>query len=86
MPSGRPDEPIPLPSAIEFLAAGLTVELVWRNELGGLTYRLGSELGTRYLKWAPANSGIDLEEEAHRLTWAIEFADRAEGAGRRRRA
>lgn len=40
-------------------------ELVWRNELGGLTFRVGD----RYLKWNPPSTGIDLERERVRLEW-----------------
>lgn len=40
-------------------------ELVWRNELGGQTWRLGE----RYLKWSPRAAGIDLGREAERLRW-----------------
>jgi kanamycin kinase len=38
---------------------------VWRNELGGLTFRLGE----RYVKWNPRTTGIDLERERRRLLW-----------------
>jgi kanamycin kinase len=40
-------------------------ELVWRNELGGLTFRLGS----RFVKWNPRTTGIDVSREARRLRW-----------------
>lgn len=52
---------------------------VWRNELGGLTFRLGDD---RYVKWnangPDAAAGtvapeIDLLAEAERLTWAGRF-------------
>jgi kanamycin kinase len=38
---------------------------VWHNELGGLTYRIGS----RFIKWNPRRTGVDLELERIRLTW-----------------
>lgn len=41
-------------------------ELVWRNELGGLTFRMGED---RYLKWNPSRTGIDLDRERERLEW-----------------
>ena len=40
-------------------------ELVWRNELGGLTYRVGD----RYVKWSPRTAGIELARERNRLLW-----------------
>ena len=57
------DEPIP-PIVLD-LADGDDVELVWRNELGGLTFRAGD----RYVKWNPRRTGIDLERERVRLGW-----------------
>jgi kanamycin kinase len=42
---------------------------VWRNELGGTTFRVG-EPAEAYVKWAPAGSGLDLDAEAARLRWA----------------
>ena len=44
-------------------------ELVWPNELDGLTFRIGS----RYLKWNPASTGVDLEREAVRLEWISRY-------------
>lgn len=51
------------------LAEDEPIELVWTNELGGTTYRVGH----RYLKWAPAGSGLELQPEADRLAWAEPF-------------
>lgn len=57
----------PLPAVVRALAgeAG-EPELAWRNELGGLTFRLPGE---RYVKWNPRTTGIDLAREAGRLRW-----------------
>jgi kanamycin kinase len=41
---------------------------VWRNELGGLTYRAAD----RFLKWSP-QGGPGLEDERARLVWAAPF-------------
>jgi kanamycin kinase len=57
------DDPIPAP--VLELAAGSEPELFWRNELGGLTFRIGD----RFVKWNPKHSGIDLERERVRLEW-----------------
>jgi kanamycin kinase len=44
---------------------------VWRNELGGLTFRVGTGSRTRYVKWiAGGTPEIDLAAEAERLAWA----------------
>jgi phosphotransferase family enzyme len=46
---------------------------VWRNEVGGLTFRLGDGAGRRFVKWQPAGRGVDLAGEAERLAWAGRF-------------
>ena len=43
---------------------------MWANEAGGLTFAAGEGAGRRFIKWAPAGSGLDLPGEAHRLAWA----------------
>ncbi|PYC83738.1 aminoglycoside phosphotransferase APH(3') [Streptomyces tateyamensis] len=63
-------EPAYVPARVRELAGAGPVELVWRNEAGGLTFRAGE----RYLKWAPTGSGRDLGAEAVRLRWAGRFA------------
>lgn len=46
------------------------MDAVWRNELGGLTFRGSFDgEGERYLKWNPLGSGVDLEDERARLVW-----------------
>lgn len=47
------------------LAGGEEPELVWRNDLNGLTFRIGDH----FLKWNPRSTGIDLERECVRLEW-----------------
>ena len=57
----------PVPTVVLALAAerGAEPELVWRNELHGLTFRIGD----RYVKWNPRTTGIDLDRERRRLEW-----------------
>lgn len=55
----------PVPGVVVGLAGGLAPELVWRNDLGGLTFRTGD----RFVKWNPLRTGIDLERERARLDW-----------------
>lgn len=52
-------EGLQVPGIAQTLAGDSTPELVWRNERDGLTFRIES----RYLKWNPRSSGIDLERE-----------------------
>jgi kanamycin kinase len=47
------------------LAGDSEPELIWRNDLDGLTFRIGD----RYLKWNPRSTGIDLGRERVRLDW-----------------
>jgi kanamycin kinase len=64
--SNRPDGPVDVPRGVRALV-GAEPDVVWLNELGGLTFRLAGA----YLKWAPRGSGLDLDAEAERLTWAL---------------
>ncbi len=54
-----------IPAIVSELAGNSVVELVWRNELGGLTFRIDD----RFVKWNPRDNGIDLERERVRLDW-----------------
>jgi len=67
-----PTGPTPVPSVVVALAGGDRVRPVWRNELGGLTFRLTAPSGSdRYVKWVAAGTPeIDLAAEAERLAWA----------------
>ena len=55
----------PVPSVVVDLAAGEAPELLWRNDLGGLTFRAGPVV----VKWNPRRTGIDLSRERVRLEW-----------------
>ncbi len=54
-----------VPRRARELAGDGEPELAWRNELDGLTFRIGD----RFLKWNPRSTGIDLERERVRLEW-----------------
>ena len=56
-----------VPRIARALAGDRDPELVWRNDLGGLTFRIGA----RFLKWNPRSTGIDLERERVRLDWLV---------------
>jgi kanamycin kinase len=58
-------EGLEVPQIAKTLAKGGEPELVWRNELDGLTFRIGD----RFLKWNPRSTGVDLERERVRLDW-----------------
>jgi kanamycin kinase len=62
-----------IPEVVHQYAAGQTIEPVWINELGGVTFRIGGAAPTAYIKWTPTTSGIDLEAEAARMRWAVRY-------------
>jgi kanamycin kinase len=70
--SGRP-RGAAVPSAVRDLAAGRPTLATWVNELGGLTFEVGTDPDRCFVKWTPHTSGIDLGAEADRLTWARPF-------------
>ncbi|HEV2371469.1 MAG TPA: aminoglycoside 3'-phosphotransferase [Streptosporangiaceae bacterium] len=62
-----------VPPAVGAVVGRRAARVVWENELGGLTFEVGSGQDRCFVKWSPAASGIDLAHEAARLTWAHAF-------------
>jgi kanamycin kinase len=71
--AGPPASSVPVPAAVTAVAAGGAIRAVWRNELGGVTFEVGTGPARRFVKWTPASSGVDLAREATRLRWASAF-------------
>lgn len=71
--AGVPSGAVPVPDAVARIAGSQTPVPVWENEVGGLTFRVGAGPTARFVKWAPRDSGLDLEAEAERLRWAGAF-------------
>ncbi|WP_089245067.1 aminoglycoside 3'-phosphotransferase [Rhodococcoides kyotonense] len=69
----RPDPRTTPPPAVRQLAGERSIAAVWRNEIGGTTFRLEGTSDELYVKWSPANSDVDLAEEAEKLTWASTY-------------
>lgn len=65
MLSGPPTPDVRVPGAVLALARGRSLQPLWHNESGGLTYPVGDYL---VVKWSPP--GFDLEPEVARLRWA----------------
>jgi kanamycin kinase len=63
----------PPPAPVLALAGGEAVRSVWDNAVGGRTFEVGTGERRRFVKWAPAGSGLDLAAEAARLAWAVPF-------------
>ncbi|GAA1984449.1 aminoglycoside 3'-phosphotransferase [Isoptericola halotolerans] len=73
--AAAPTGPVTVPPPILRLAADDDVTPVWRNELGGLTFRLSGPGSVRYAKWVAAGTPeLDLDAEAERLAWAARHA------------
>lgn len=68
--AATPPEDVRLPAAVRRLAGSRSITPVWRNELGGLTFRLGGPSAV-YVKWLPAEAPVRLSAEAERLRWAV---------------
>jgi kanamycin kinase len=70
--AGMPTGPVAIPDVVAALARGGSVTPVWRNQLGGLTFRLDDGRGgSLYVKWVAAGTPeIDFRAEAERLSWA----------------
>ena len=73
MIAGTPAGPVAVPGPVADLAGPARLTPVWRNQLGGLTWQLGDGPQRRFVKWAPAGSGLDLASEVQRLRWAARF-------------
>lgn len=68
-----PEGPVSTPDTVASLAAGRPAQAVWRNELGGLTFQLGTGPAREFVKWNPRGNGIDLTHEIQRLAWAAKY-------------
>jgi kanamycin kinase len=77
-----PDGPVEIPGIVAELAGHDIPVPVWRNLLGGLTFRCGPVDGARFIKWMPPGAPT-LEDEVERLTWAGPYveAPRVLGSG-----
>ena len=72
MLAGPPSSEIEAPAAVKALAAGRPTRAVWQNEMGGLTFEITGPEHV-FVKWAATASGVDLDAEAIRLSWAQRF-------------
>ncbi|TDE90848.1 aminoglycoside 3'-phosphotransferase [Occultella glacieicola] len=65
-----PSEPVAEPRPVRRLAGDARLTPVWRNGLGGVTFRTDDG---RYLKYGPKNAETSMEAEAARLVWAASY-------------
>ena len=71
--AGPPRSNTDVPASIMRYAGSRTIEVVWLNELSGLTFRLTLGAKDIFIKWAPSDSGLDLQAEQVKLEWAITY-------------
>lgn len=62
-----PSSVIPVPETVRRLSRGADLTPVWRNGLGGLTFRAADG---RFIKYGPRNAETSMDAEADRLRWA----------------
>src|SRR5690349_2151421 len=62
-----PSASVEVPPRVLTLARGATLTPVWRNGLGGLTFRTDDG---RYIKWGPLDDEANMRDEVERLRWA----------------
>lgn len=62
-----PADDIAAPARVRALAAGSPTVPVWRNGVGGLTFRT---YDGRHIKWGPRHAETSMADEAERLAWA----------------
>lgn len=64
-----PPPDVPVPPRVRALAGDARLEPVWRNEIGGVTFRATDAAGIRFIKYGPRNLETTAEGEAERLRW-----------------
>lgn len=69
-----PTSPPPVPTLVTRFAAGRTVQAIWVNELGGVTFRIdsGASSAAEFIKVARTEIA-DFAAEARRLRWASRY-------------
>lgn len=65
-----PAEPLPAPRVVRHIAGSARLTAVWRNGLGGVTFRTDDG---RFIKHSPRHPEVDMNGEAARLAWAARF-------------
>ena len=71
--AGPPESNIDVPDSVIRYSGRRPIEVVWLNELGGLTFRLSDGAKDIFIKWAPTDSRLDLHAEQVKLEWAITY-------------
>jgi kanamycin kinase len=62
-----PDPSTAVPARVRQLAGAAALTPVWRNGLGGVTFRTDDG---RFIKWGPLDDEANMRDEAERMRWA----------------
>lgn len=63
-----------VPDRVREFAGTATLEPVWENGLGGLTFRVvPAAADPFFIKWGPLNDEVSMRDEAERMRWAGRF-------------
>jgi kanamycin kinase len=73
MVAGVPGEPLSVPAPVAAVAGGRSVRVVWRNEIGGVTFELLGPRDRWFVKCGPPAHDELFRAEAVRLRWAGAF-------------
>ena len=65
-----PAADVPIPPLVTRLARGSALTPVWRNAIGGLTFRTADD---RFIKLGPRTLETSMSDEAERLAWAAPY-------------
>lgn len=65
-----PAADLEVPDRVRLLARGAALTPVWRNAIGGLTFRTSDD---RYIKLGPQHTETSMADEAVRLAWAAAY-------------
>ncbi|MBM3663579.1 MAG: aminoglycoside 3'-phosphotransferase [Actinobacteria bacterium] len=73
MVAGRPTRKVVPPAVVLTIAGDRPLRVVWENEIGGLTFEVGSGDDRQFVKWLPPNQAWRLAPEAERMRWAASY-------------
>lgn len=66
-----PADPVEIPLRVQELVGTAALECVWRNGIGGLTFRASGSGIDRFIKWSPRHvEKPTMRDEAERMRWA----------------
>lgn len=69
-----PADPGTVPELVTHLAAGRPLQCVWRNQIGGTTWRIGTRSADdEHVKVGPPHPEFDPAGDAERMAWAARW-------------